>query len=197
MNHATSRLFTIMCLSFVITTAAGEARAQSFISPFAGYNFGGDSACAQVNELADCEEKNLNVGVGFGKMGNVVGFEEEFGYARNFFGDAPGFSSSVLTVMSNFMVVPNLGPVRPFGLVGLGLIKSKVEFTPSSLLDADNNHFGWNVGGGLMAFFGDHVGIRGDIRYFHSFQDLEFAGFTIDGTKLDFGRAGAAVVFKL
>jgi opacity protein-like surface antigen len=196
MNHATSRLFTIMCLSFVMTIAAAEARAQSFVSPFLGYNFGGDSVCPEVT---GCEEKNLNYGVGFGRMGNVVGFEEEFGYARNFFGNADGppeLSSSVLTVMSNFMIVPNLGPVRPFGLVGLGLIKSHVEFTPESVLDADNNHFGWNVGGGLMLFFGDHVGVRGEIRYFHSFQDLEFEGFSIDGTKLDFGRVGGALVIK-
>ena len=161
-----------MCLSFVITIAAAEARAQSFISPFVGYNFGGDSACEAANQLPDCEEKNLNYGVGFGRMGNVVGFEEEFGYARNFFGEAPGFSSSVLTVMSNFMVVPNLGPVRPFGLVGLGLIKSKVEFTPSSLLDADNNHFGWNVGGGLrfpLTGFSAYVEAR-----YHSTSDFKF-----------------------
>ena len=164
------------------------------MSPLLGYNFGGDSACPEVT---DCEEKNLNVGVGFGRIGNVVGFEQEFAYARNFFGEAPGFDSSVLTVMSNFMIVPNLGPVRPFGLIGLGLIKSRIEFTPSSILDADNNHFGWNLGGGLIVFFGDHVGIRGDIRYFHSFQDLEFAGFSLlENEKLDFGRAGRRVVFK-
>jgi hypothetical protein len=47
-----------------------------------------------------------------------------------------------------------------------------------------------------MIFFGDHVGIRGDIRYFHTFQDLEFLGFELDGEKLDFGRAAAALVFK-
>ncbi len=194
MNHAaTSRVLTVTLLLFVMTLAAREVRAQSFVGPLLGYNFGGDSACPEVT---DCEEKNLNLGVGFGRIGNVVGFEEEFAYARNFFGEAPGFDSSVLTVMSNFMIVPNLGPVRPFGLIGLGLIKSRVEFTPSSILDADNNHFGWNVGGGLIVFFGDHVGIRGDIRYFHSFQDLEFAGFSFENEKLDFGRAGGALVFK-
>ena len=56
----------------------------------------------------------------------------------------------------------------------------------------------FGVGGGLIVFFGDHVGIRGDIRYFHSFQEFEIPGpgFSIDGQKLDFGRAGGALVFK-
>jgi len=191
---STSRPFIIVALSFVMTLAAAEVRAQTFISPLLGYDFGGSSGCPEVT---GCEEKNLNLGVGFGRMGNVVGFEQEFAYAQNFFGEAPGYESSVLTVMSNFMIVPNLGPVRPFGVIGLGLIKSNVEFTPESLLDADHNHFGWNVGGGLIVFFGDHFGIRGDIRYFHSFQEFEVAGFSLfEGEKLDFGRAGGALVFK-
>jgi hypothetical protein len=72
-----------------------EARAQGFISPFAGYDFGGDASCPEVT---NCEDKRLNAGVALGAMGNVFGFEEEFAYAKDFFGSAPGLSSSVLTV---------------------------------------------------------------------------------------------------
>ena len=46
-----------------------------------------------------------------------------------------------------------------------------------------------------MFFFGEHVGIRGEIRHFHAFQDLEILGIPIGDTKLDFGRAAAGVVF--
>ena len=195
MTHVTfSRLFAVAVLTAAMTLAsAPAAHAQGFIAPFIGYDFGGDSGCFDVD---DCEDKNLNAGVAFGSMGNVLGSELEFGYARNFFGEAPGYSSSVLTIMGNAMLVPKLGPVRPYVLAGMGLIKTNVELEPSSLLESDNNHFGWNVGGGLLVFFGDHVGIRGDIRYFHAFQDLELLGFEVDGTKLDFGRASAGLVFK-
>jgi opacity protein-like surface antigen len=134
--------------------AAQTAGAQGFVSPLLGYDFGGDSGCP---EITGCEEKKLNAGVAIGAMNNVVGFEEEFAYARNFFGTAPGYSSSVLTVMSNLMIVPHLGPVRPYVLVGLGLMKTHVELTPSSIVNGDNNHLGWDAGGGLMIFFGDHV----------------------------------------
>lgn len=186
-------LSIVLLTSLMAFAAPTAAAAQGFVSPLIGYDFSGDSLCPSLEE---CEEKSLNVGVAIGAMGNVVGFEQEFAYARDFFGDAPGLSSSVLTAMSNLMIVPNLGPFRPYVLAGLGLIKTRVELTPSSILDADNNHFGWDIGGGLMIFFGDHVGIRGDLRYYHSFEDLELLGFTLSGEKLDYGRVAGAVVFK-
>jgi opacity protein-like surface antigen len=189
--RATFRL-TILLTSFILLPVI-SAHAQGFISPLIGFNFGGDSGCP---EITDCDDKRLNAGVSLGVIGSVFGFEEEFAYARDFFGDSPGFSSSVLTVMTNVMFVPDIGPIRPYVVGGLGLIKTKVELTPASLLTADNNHFGWDLGGGVMIFFGEHVGVRGDIRYFHSFQDLEVLGLSLGGTKLDFGRAAGALVFK-
>jgi hypothetical protein len=67
-------------------------------------------------------------------VGSVAGFEEELAYAKNFFGSAPGLDSSILTLMSNVMIAPKIGPVRPYGLVGLGLTVSntKVSFGRAS-----------------------------------------------------------------
>jgi opacity protein-like surface antigen len=191
-RHVRRALFA---LAFILA-AASEGQAQGFISPLIGYNFGGDSSCPEFAQLSDCEDKTLNLGVSFGSMNDVLGFEMEIAYARDFFGVSPGFDSSVLTVMGNVMLVPRIGPVRPYALAGLGLMKTQVSFTPESILDSSNNNLGWNLGGGLMVFFGENVGIRGDIRYFHAFQDLELLGFSIEGQQLDFGRAGAALVFK-
>ena len=53
------------------------------------------------------------------------------------------------------------------------------------IVDEDNNDFGWNVGGGMFIFFGDHFGIRGDIRYFHAFSALEILGVDLGSAKLD------------
>lgn len=169
-----------------------EASAQGFISPLIGYNFGGDSGCP---EIANCEDKKLNIGVAFGALGPVLGFETEIAFINDFFGVTPLLQSNVLTLMGNVMLAPKIGPVRPYGVAGLGLIKTNVEFTSASLLDVTNNNFGWNLGFGVMFFFGEHVGIRGEIRHFHAFQDLEILGIPIGDTKLDFGRAAAGVVF--
>jgi hypothetical protein len=38
--------------------------------------------------------------------------------------------------------------------------------------------------------------VRGDLRYFHSFQDLTVLGFTLSNAKLNYGRASAGVVLK-
>jgi opacity protein-like surface antigen len=168
--------------------------AQGFISPFIGYNFGGDAGCPEVTT---CEDKNLNLGVSVGTLGSVLGAELEFGYANDFFGDTPGLSSNVLTLMGNVMLAPRFGPAQPYALVGLGLIKTHADLNASDLLDTDNNHFGWDIGGGLMVFFSQHVGVRGEIRYFHAFQDLDgIITFLGESTKLDFGRAAAGLVFR-
>lgn len=180
--------------ALVLFAASSPASAQSFISPFIGYNFGGDAGCP---EISNCEDKSRNLGVSFGSIGNVFGAELEFSYIDSFFGETPGLSSNVLTLMGNFMLAPKFGVIQPYGVVGLGLIKSHAEFTSAGLLDSTNNDFGWDIGGGAIVYFGDHFGVRGDIRYFHAFQDLEILGIgLVDGVKLDFGRASAAAVFK-
>jgi len=165
------------------------AAAQGFITPFMGFNFGGDAKCPEVT---GCEDKSTNFGVAIGTLGPVLGFEEEFNYAKDFFGSTPAYSSSVFTLMSNVVIGPKITLVRPYFVTGLGLIKSKVEFTPTSLLDNSNNGFGWNIGGGVIVG-GEHIGVRGDIRYFHSFKDLELLGFSLGGQKLDFGRASVGL----
>jgi opacity protein-like surface antigen len=191
-RHDGARPLVFSALALLLTIGISTpARAQGFISPLIGYDFGGDAACPQIT---GCEDKRLNAGVSLGVMGSVFGFEEEFAYAKDFFGSAPSLNSNVLTLMSNAMLVPNIGPIRPYGLAGVGLIKTHVELAPSSILTSDNNNFGWDIGGGLIIKFAPHLGVRGDIRYFHAFQNLSALGVTIQAQKLDFGRAAAALM---
>jgi opacity protein-like surface antigen len=191
----TRSAFATCALTLLLSLAsASPAPAQNnFVSPFIGFDFGGDSGCP---EISGCEDKNVNWGVGVGSLGRVFGAEFEFAYIPSFFGEIPGVSSSVLTVMGNLMLAPKFGPVQPYGLVGLGLIKTRTELSLPAFLESSNNHFGWDVGGGLIIYPSQHFGIRGDVRYFHAFQDLEILGITLGDTKLDFGRASAGVVFK-
>jgi opacity protein-like surface antigen len=184
------RLVALLAIGFTVGTAT-QGQAQGFISPLIGYDFSGDAKCPSLN---NCEDKKVNVSVSLGAMGTMLGFEEEIAYAPDFFGTAPGLSSSVLTLMSNVMLVPDLGPVRPYVLVGIGLIKTHVELTQASVFTTDNNNLGWNIGGGLIGLLGDHFGVRGDLRYVHAFQDLTVLGFTLSDSKLDYGRASVGVI---
>lgn len=130
-------------------------------------------------------------------MGAVLGVEEEFADARNFFGSVGDQSSSVITLMTNVMVVPALGPVHPYLLGGLGLMKTHVEFTRTDVLSTSNNSLAWDVGGGVTILFSRHVGIRGDIRHFHSTESftIPFVGTPATDENLTFGRASGALVF--
>lgn len=188
MRHVIPGLVTISLFG-----AASAAQAQGFVSPMFGFDFGGDTGCPNVN---NCTDKKANISVGAGVLGRIIGVEGELAYAPDFFGKASGFSSSVVTAMGNLMLVPKVGPVHPYVLVGVGLIKTHVELTTASLLTTDNSAFGWNVGGGVIAFVSGHFGLRADLRYFHAFQDLTVLGFGLDNTKLDYGRASAGVVLK-
>ncbi len=183
-------LLGILTAGFITATSA-TAQAQAFISPMFGIDFSGDTGCPNIDS---CEDKKTNISVGAGILGRIVGFEAEFAYAPDFFGSGSGFSSSVATFMGNVLVAPKIGPVRPYALAGVGLIKSHVELTPASLFTTDNNDFGWDVGGGLMVHVSDHVALRGDLRYFHAFPDFDVLGFTLDNAKLDYGRASGGLV---
>ena len=185
--------FVALAVLALVIGSAGPARAQGFVSPFIGYDFGGDSGCQQAT---GCEDKQLNMGVSVGALGKAVGFEEEFGYARDFFGKLPTQSSSVLTLMSNLMIAPAIGPVHPYVTGGVGLMKTHVDFTSSSILNTNNNGAAWDFGAGVMGFFGSHVGVRGDVRQFRSFKDFDVLGVTIQNAKLRYNRASAGLVFK-
>ena len=189
--------FVIAVAVFIVATPSA-ARADGFLSGLIGYNFGGNSGCPSVR---DCEDKHLNLGVSVGSVG-VIGFEEELAYARDFFGKTTTGSSSVLTLMSNLLIAPGFGAVHPYVLGGAGLMRAHTDFDPGSFLNFDENQFAWDVGGGVMVFAG-HVGVRGDIRHFHSFQNSDLLDVitrtgisTSSGSKLDFGRVSGAIVLK-
>jgi len=191
MRHTTRSWFVLLGGVACWLGRAAPVRAEGFISPLIGFDFGGDASCPQIT---NCSGSQLNVGGALGVMGSLLGFEEEIAYAPDFFGNAPGLSSSVLTLMSNAMVVPKIGPVRPYVLAGIGLIKTHVQFTPSSVLTTNDTDLGWDIGGGAMVEVAPHVAVRGDLRYFHAVQSLNLVLFTVTSPQLDFGRASVAVV---
>jgi opacity protein-like surface antigen len=173
--------------------SARQANAQGFVSPFVGYNFGGDSGCP---EITNCDDKHVNWGLGFGALGSIVGFEAEFSKTSDFFGSTSNQSTDVVTFMGNLMLAPKVGPIQPYLEAGIGLIRTSVENVGEN---SDESQIGWDVGGGVIAFFSRHVGVRGDIRYFHSFELLDTSklpNLPINETKLNFGRFAGALVLK-
>jgi opacity protein-like surface antigen len=170
-----------------------DAAAQGFLSTSFGYNFGGDSGCLTAT---DCDDKNWNLGGSFGALGPIVGFEVEVMYESEFFGETRDESSDVLTAMGSFMLAPRITIVQPYALAGVGLIRTSVEDRVAGTTDSENQ-IGWTVGGGLLVFVNRHIGLKGDVRYYHAFEALDLLGVDLarDENKVDFGRAAFGVVF--
>ena len=182
MRLRTLPFWLILCLAPI------PASADGFVTPYVGYDFGGDAGSCP--SLTTCESKKTNVGVSLGYMGaGILGIEEDLGYARNFFGtNALSSDNSVLTIMTNLIVGVPLGPIRPYLSAGGGLVRASAESSSSG--------FGYDLGGGVMLFLSSHAGLRGDYRYFRSTHDISIAGLSINGTKLNFSRASAGLVFR-
>ena len=179
--------------SLLLALTSTSARADGLIVPFIGYNFGGDSGSNCVS-LTDCKEKRTNFGVSFVSMGPAFGIEEDISYAKNFFGETSGTANSVFSLMTNLIIGAGAGPVRPYVLGGVGLIRPHVESLTGSLTGlgtTGKNAFGYDLGGGVIGLFGGHVGVRGDLRRFHTLQDVSLLIFT--GQKLNFWRASAGL----
>jgi opacity protein-like surface antigen len=80
--------------------------------------------------------------------------------------------------------------------VGIGAIRTAADATPDGR--ESETQAGWTIGGGLLLFVHKHVGLKGDLRYYHSFEALDLLGIDLarDSNKIDFGRAGFGVLFK-
>jgi opacity protein-like surface antigen len=182
-------LSVLSAVALLLVAVPATAHAEGFITPFVGYNFGGDSG--NCPSLTNCTDKHTNFGVSLGSMGTIFGFEEDISYAKNFFGDAPGTDNSVFSAMSNLLVGIGVGPVQPYLLAGLGLIRPHVS---TFALSADSNAVGYDLGGGVTVLVAPHVGIRGDIRHFHTVQTLDLPFFT--SQRLDFFRASVGLALR-
>jgi len=181
--------FLILSAATAVVLAPAPARAEGFISPWAGVNFGDEEI-----------EGKGSFGVTGGWMGaGVIGGEVMFGYSPDIFGDV--IDNSAIDLMGNVIVGVPLGGtsgvgVRPFGSAGVGLLRTHIAGL-GSLDDLDDNTFGFNIGAGVMGFFGDHVGMRGEIRYFRDINtDDAGPGVTVDLGAFDFWRASIGVVFR-
>jgi hypothetical protein len=173
------RLAAFAALLVIITP--GSVRADGFVTPFMGYDFGGDSA--SCGGRTDCSPRRTNYGLSLGTFGASVGFEEDLSYTKDFFGATPGTKNSVFSAMSNVLFLGASGRVRSYVVSGLGVVRSSVS---DDRTRADSNLVGYDVGGGALASVAKHIGLRFDVRRFGTFQrpDVPLAG-----GKLSFWRA--------
>jgi len=189
---------------------ATPASADWLLTPYLGVTFGGNASFGDVGNFDDNFEKKVTYGVNATWMGaGIIGFEVDFGTTPNFFastsgaGDFDWGDGNVTTLMGNLIIGAPIGGqsgigVRPYGSVGIGLLRSNISST--DLLDnLSTNDLGFNAGAGAHVFFSDNIGIRGDVRYFRGLQSNQ-ANDTILGDigfeDFNFWRGTVGVTFR-
>jgi len=189
---------------FIITVAAPRPAAADWLfTPFIGSTFGGSADVGiSVPTSKNDFERKLNWGASL-SGGGVVGFEFDFSYSPNFFGVSDTSSGvsflgdgNVTTLTGNLRLAVPSGPIRPYAVGGVGLIRSKVDDPAGFFSSPSASDFGMDVGAGLDAFFSKTVGIRGDFRYFRSFQNDDSSAVDLTLGNFRFWRGVVGITFK-
>ena len=176
-KHVSLHLVRSVFVGTALLWIALPARAETLVVPWLGVNSGSRNASAAIDFGASAEAT----------LAGVIGIGLDFGYSPDFFGN--NLNSYVLTTMGNVTVAIPFdrisGPgIRPYVTGGLGLIRARID-SPLYGYSIANNDVGVNVGGGVIGFFGGHVGVRADLRHIRS---LEEDNSTSPFGQIDLGR---------
>ena len=190
------RGFTKACVVWAamsVVVAPTRARADGYVNPWIG-----------VTGVSSNDNGQPAFGVTTGYMGaGVFGFEADFGYSPNFFGVNDNVDrSSALTITGDAILGIPIGGthgagVRPFVSGGFGLMRTSTD--RDTFLDdsRSNNGLCYDFGVGMMGFFAQHIGLRGDLRYFRTLEDVDrLSGFDFTPGKLRFWRVSGGVTFR-
>ncbi len=168
-------LYARLALALVATLwTASPAFADIVFTPFAGASFGNDQT-----------EQVTTYGISLaGMAGGVFGMELDWGRtAQAKTSTLFTANSRATTLTANVIVGIPIGRVRPYVVGGLGWMRTELTDGDGLGESVKSDGLGVDVGGGLMGFITDHVGVRVDIRYIRavtageSLFDFQFENF--------------------
>lgn len=185
--------------ALLLVIGPASARADWLFIPNIGVGFGGDLP----------SNDKLTYGASIAYMGaGVLGFEGDFAWTPNFFEDSNNNvdlftdSDNVSAAMANVIVgIPiggtSGGGFRPYVASGFGLMRTHVVDN-SQLFDLSSNDWGWDLGFGAMGFMTQHVGFRGDLRYYRDLESHDTGDFLLlnDSSNFNYWRGTAGVAFR-
>jgi len=189
----------LVIAAMALCLAPAQASAEWILTPFIGASFAAGSDNTDFDTIL--EGSKMTYGGTFTWVGGgVFGFEVDFGYAPEYFdGDDDDVdfvdSSNYTSLMANVVLSAPRGAFRPYATAGVGMLKTFVDDVDDAF-DVDRNALGFNLGGGVMAFFSDRVGVRGDLRYFRQMTEADDDDFNFDVTAFRFWRGTVGVSFR-
>lgn len=177
------RLVIATAAAFFLIVSAAPARADVVLTPYIGSLFGGDLPDGKTSYGATAAFMG----------GSIFGAEIGYNWTPKFVpGNAFHDDVAQMSLMGNLIVgIPigdndQAGHIRPYITGGAGLFRATAK--QSDFLDRVNsNDFAVNFGGGVMAFFSEHVGVRGDVRYFRTLTDQD-PGTGLDDLDFELGE---------
>ena len=127
--------------------------------------------------------------------GGVFGFELDFGRtARATANSVFAETSQSTTVTGNIIIGAPIKGGRPYILGGVGWLRADVTAAEADQRTRADG-LGVDMGGGLMGFFGERVGVRFDLRYIRGVSQGEnLLDFQLG--KQDFLRASVGLALK-
>src|SRR5262245_25105212 len=190
------RGFTKAC---VVLAAAGvvlvpaPVRADGYVTPWFG-----------VTGVESNDNGQFTLGLVTGYMGaGVFGFEADFGYTPDFLGPRDIFGkSTAFTMTGDFILGIPIGGthgagVRPFVSGGFGLIRTGHERLTVVDGSEATNQLCYDFGAGMMGFFSQHFGLRGELTYLRSLDDESvLSPFDLSPGRLRFWRVSGGVTFR-
>jgi opacity protein-like surface antigen len=186
------RLSLIFATVILLFTSVAPARADVTLTPFIGSLFKGD---LPTNRFS------YGAGVTF-TAGGIFGGEVEGTFTPKFI-EQTTITPEVhhANVMGNVIIAIPVGgttgkSVRPYVIGGIGLFRTTAKgddfFDPIT-----SNDFAYDLGGGVMAFFSDAIGIRLDLRYYQALRNPDAgAGISFQNGDLNFWRWSVGPSFK-
>ena len=186
----------ILLCSTLLLLAPVAASAQAELTLFVGGNFGGNTDLHLDTLVSDTSQLDYGFRLGL-FTGGLISLEFDYGRTPNFYGTGTVFDSSSVTTMTGGMALRfPAGPVRPYFVAGIGLIKRSIDYVqgaPQS--SATDSRAAYSLGAGVNVFFSQHVGINGDFRYFRNFTAGNIV-MDLSNDPFDYSRASLGVVFK-
>ena len=181
------------------------AAAEKQIRPFVGLTFAGSTTFVDLDHAV--EKRHGVIGIDGVVLGNVFGVEVDLGRMPGFFqstaslGQSPLVLHSSVTTLTGSLVIAaprklTEYTLRPYFVAGAGGMRIRVDDYFGALKVRDTVG-AYDLGGGVVGFLSNRVGVAWDVRRFGSFKGPTFGtGTSLGARRLSFWRASMALALR-
>jgi len=193
---------TALGLLLLARAAAGADGAELQLRPFAGAAFLGSTTFVDLEKAAG--KAHIISGADVVWIGNVFGVEADVSWARAFFhsGDQHLVLHSGVSTVTGSVVVAmprrlTEYTLRPYVVAGAGLMHVGID-DYFGVLSLHETLAAYDLGGGVVGFLTNRVGLAWDVRRFGTLKGSPPATGLVfgDAGRLSFWRASMALVLR-